>query len=134
MRSATKGIRIWGFACLVLAAAPVLSQTTTGRILGMVRDQSGAALAGASVTVTDGQRATKRTVAADESGAYVVPNLTPSVYAVRAEAKGFKTVERPNIQVEVATDVTVDMALPPGNVTETIVVTDEVPLVNTTSS
>src|SRR5712672_1301728 len=135
MRSATKGIRIWGFACLVLAtAAPVFSQSTTGRILGEVRDQSGAALAGASVTVTDVQRATKRTVAADESGAYVVSNLTPSVYTVRAEAKGFKTVERPNVTVEVATDVTVDVALPPGNVTETIVVTDEVPLVNTTSS
>src|SRR6267378_1892545 len=135
MRSATKGIRIWGFACLVLAAAaPVFSQSTTGRILGEVRDQSGAALAGASVTVTDVQRATKRTVAADESGAYVVSNLTPSVYTVRAEAKGFKTVERPNVTVEVATDVTVDVALPPGNVTETIVVTGDVPLVNTTSS
>src|SRR5258708_4899368 len=135
MRSATKGIRVWGCACLVLAiAVPVFSQTTTGRILGVVRDQSGAALAGASVTVTDVQRATKRTVAADESGAYVVSNLTPSVYTVRAEAKGFKTVERPNVTVEVATDVTVDVALPPGNVTETIVVTGDVPLVNTTSS
>src|SRR5882762_2884667 len=135
MRSAMKGIRIWGFACLVLAtAAPLFSQSTTGRILGEVRDQSGAALAGASVTVTDVQRATKRTVAADESGAYVVSNLTPSVYTVRAEAKGFKTVERPNVTVEVATDVTVDVALPPGNVTETIVVTGDVPLVNTTSS
>src|SRR5712672_3334191 len=135
MRSATKGIRVWGFACLVFATVvPVFSQTTTGRILGEVRDQSGAALAGASVTVTDVQRATKRTVAADESGAYVVSNLTPSVYTVRAEAKGFKTVERPNVTVEVATDVTVDVALPPGNVTETIVVTGDVPLVNTTSS
>jgi hypothetical protein len=135
MRSVMKGIRVLGCACLVLVAAvPIFSQTTTGRILGSVHDPSGAALPGASVTVTDTQRATTRTVAADESGTYVVPNLTPSVYSVRAEARGFKTVERPSIQVEVATDVTVDMALPPGNVSETIVVTDAVPLVNTTSS
>src|SRR5258708_36968021 len=109
MRSATKGIRIWGFACLVLAAAaPVFSQSTTGRILGEVRDQSGAALAGASVTATHVQRATKRTVAADEAGAHVVSNLTPRVYTVRAEATGFQTVERPNATVEVATALRID--------------------------
>src|SRR5258708_1945009 len=135
MRSGTKGIPLLALACLLFAtAAPVFSQTTTGRILGTVHDQSGAALVGATVTVTDVQRDTRRTVTADESGAYVVPSLIPSVYVVRAEANGFKAVERPNIQVEVATDVTVDVELPPGNVKETVVVTDEVPLVNTTSS
>jgi hypothetical protein len=60
--------------------------------------------------------------------------LVPGLYSVRAEAKGFKTVERPNIQVEVATDLTVDVTLPTGDVKETVVVTDEVPLVNMTSS
>ncbi len=135
MRSATKGIQVLGLACLALATVvPVFSQTTTGRILGEVHDQTGAALAGATITVTDVERATKRTAATDDSGAYVVPNLTPSVYTVRAEARGFKAVERPSVQVEVATDVTVDMSLPPGDVKETVIVTDEVPLVNTTSS
>jgi hypothetical protein len=138
MRSVTKVIRVWGFGCLVFlvfaTAVPVFSQTTTGRILGEVHDQSGAALAGATVTVTDVQRGTKRTVTADQSGAYVVPSLTPSVYVVRAEANGFKAVERPNVQVEVATDVTVDVALPTGDVKETVVVSGDVPLVNTTSS
>src|SRR5258708_3001420 len=133
MRSMMKGIRVVGLVCL-LGAAPVFSQTTTGRILGEVTDSTGAGLPGATVTVTDVQRATTRTVTADQSGNYAVPNLAPSVYSVRAEAKGFKRVERPSVQVEVATDVSVDISLPPGNVTETAVVTDEVPLVNTTSS
>jgi hypothetical protein len=53
---------------------------------------------------------------------------------VRAEAKGFKSVERPNIEVEVAEDVRVDLALPTGQVSETVVVTDEVALVNSTSA
>ncbi len=135
MHSPSNGIRVFGIVCLVLAlSVPMFSQTTTGRILGTVRDQTGAALPAATVTVTDVQRGVTRTVTADDSGGYVVPNLTPGVYTVRAEAKGFKTVERPNLQVEVASDLTVDVSLPPGDVKETVVVNEEVPLVETTSS
>jgi hypothetical protein len=135
MHSPSNGIRILGIVCLVLAAAvPLVSQTTTGRILGTVRDQSGAALPAAIVTVTDVQRGITRTVTTDDAGEYVVPNLTPGIYTVRAESRGFKTVERPNIQVEVATDLSVDVSLPTGDVKETVIVNEEVPLLNTTSS
>jgi len=112
----------------------MFSQTTTGRILGTVSDQSGANVAGAAVVITDVQRGATRAVATDDSGNYFAPQLQPGVYKVRAEAKGFKTVERVNIAVEVAQDVRVDIALPTGQVSETVVVTDEVPLVNTVSS
>jgi hypothetical protein len=64
----------------------------------------------------------------------VVPELQPGVYQLKAEAKGFKVVERVNIRVEVAQDLRVDVSLPAGEVTETVVVTDEVPLVNSVSS
>ncbi len=135
MRSPSNGIRVVGIVCLMFAlAVPLISQTTTGRILGTVRDQSGAALPVATVTVTDVQRGITRTVTTDDSGEYVVPNLTPGIYTVRAESRGFKTVERPNIQVEVATDLSVDVSLPPGNVTETVIVNEEIPLLDTTSS
>ena len=135
MHSPLNGIRVLGIVCLVLAlSVPMFSQTTTGRILGTVSDQSGAGVAGAAVVITDVQRGTTRAVATDDSGNYVAPQLQPGVYKVRAEAKGFKTVERPNIVVEVAQDVRVDISLPTGQVSETVVVTDEVPLVNTTSS
>src|ERR1700674_2889621 len=135
MHSPSNGIRILGIVCLVLAVAvPLISQTTTGRILGTVSDQSGAAVAGAAVVVTHVQRGTTRAVATDASGDYVVTELQTGVYKVRAEAKGFKTVERVNIVVEVAQDLRVDISLPTGQVSETVIVTDEVPLVNTTSS
>ena len=135
MRSRLNGIRVLGVVCLVLAVSvPMFSQTTTGRILGTVSDQSGANVAGAAVVVTDVQRGATRAVATDDSGNYVVPQLQPGVYKVRAEAKGFKTVERVNIVVEVAQDVHVDISLPTGQISETVVVTEEVPLVNTTSS
>lgn len=135
MHSPLNGIRVLGVMCLVLTlSVPILSQTTTGRILGGVIDQTGAAIAGATVTVTDPQRGITRTVNTDDSGEYVVSNLTPGIYTVRAAANGFKTVERPNIQVEVATDLTVDLALPTGDVKETVIVNEEVPLIDTTSS
>ncbi len=135
MYSPSNGVRISGIVCLVLAlAVPVISQTTAGRILGSVSDQSGAAVAGAAVVITDVQRGTTRTVATDGSGDYVAAQLQPGVYKVRAEAKGFKTVERVNIVVEVAQDLRVDITLPAGQVSETVIVTSEVPLVNTTSA
>ncbi len=135
MHSPLNGIRVLGIVCLVLAVSvPMLSQTTTGRILGTVSDQSGATVAGAAVVISDVQRGTTRAVATDDSGNYVAPQLQPGVYKVRAEAKGFKTVDRINIVVEVARDVRVDISLPTGQISETVVVTEEVPLVNTTSS
>ena len=135
MHSPSKRIGILVFLCLLIASGnSAFSQTTTGRIVGTVRDQSGAALLGATVTITDTERGTIRTQTTDDEGGYVVPNLSPGVYRVRAAARGFKTVEHPNIQVEVATDVSVDMALPPGDVKEMVIVESEVPLLNTTSS
>ncbi len=134
MRSAIC-IRVWAVVGLLFAVSvPLFSQTTTGRILGEVYDQSGASVAGATVTVTDVQRATTRSVTTDASGNYVVPALPPGTYAIRVEAKGFKTVERPSILLEVAKDADIDFSLPPGNVSETVTVTEEVPLVDTTSA
>jgi len=110
------------------------SQTINGRFLGTITDQTGAALKGAMVTVTDVQRGTSRTVTTDDDGGYVVPNLSPSNYKIRAEAKGFKTLERPSVGLEVAQDIRIDLTLQTGSVSETVVVTEDVPLLNTTSS
>jgi hypothetical protein len=135
MRSALKGIRVVGVVCVALSvSAPLFSQTTTGRILGTIHDQSGAALAGATVTAKDVQRGTTRTATTDESGVYVIPALPPGTYAVRAEAKGFKAAERPSVLLEVAKDVDIDFSLSPGNVTETVTVTGEAPLLDVTSA
>ena len=86
------------------------------------------------MVVTDVERGTSRTLTTDEAGAYVAADLTPGTYKIHVEAKGFKSVERPNVVIEVATDVRADFALQPGQVTETVVVSEEVPLVNTTSA
>ena len=123
---------VLALACLM--ALPALSQTTTGRILGTVTDATGATVNGAVVTVTDTQRGTVRTFTTESSGAYAAANLQPGVYEVRVEAKGFKTVKRENIQLEVASDALIDVALQPGNIVDVVTVTEEVPLINATSA
>ncbi len=128
--------QIWTLTGVLLALAFSLSlaaQTTTGRISGSARDQSDASVAGATVTVTDVQRGTSRTAITDESGVYAFPNLISGTYTVRLELLRFKTVERPGIQIEVASDVAIDFTLIPGEIHETVVVTEDVPLVNTAS-
>jgi hypothetical protein len=135
MDTTMKGIRLLCLLCLAFAASiSLVSQTTTGRVSGTVRDKTGAALPGASVTISNTQQAITRTVTTDATGSYVVPGLPPAVYQVVAKAPGFKSVERPNIEVEVAMDLTLDFDLPPGSVTETVVVTQQAPLINTVSS
>src|SRR6202041_152861 len=65
---------------------------------------------------------------------YVAPDLEPGIYKVTVTKGGFKRFERTNVQLEVATDVRIDVVLQPGDATQTVVVNEEVPLLNTTSS
>jgi hypothetical protein len=132
---ATSATRIVLLAlALSLMSLSALAQSTAGRVLGSVTDQSGASVAGATVVITDTQRGTSRTLTTDSTGDYVAPDLIPGTYKIRVEAKGFKSTERPNITIEVATDVRVDFTLQPGNVSEVVTVSGEIPLLNTTSS
>ena len=118
----------------VALCAPSFAQTNTGRILGTVQDSTGAVVVGAAVVITDVDRGAARNLVSDTSGNYVAPNLQPGNYTVKVSAKGFSTVERPNVPLEVAKDVRLDFTLQPGQATETISVTTEVPLVDTTSA
>ncbi|HXM92880.1 MAG TPA: carboxypeptidase regulatory-like domain-containing protein [Candidatus Dormibacteraeota bacterium] len=119
---------------LLLLSAPLLSQTYTGRILGTVTDQQDAAIVGAKVVITDVQRGISRTLITDESGDYVAPDLTPGEYKIRVEAKGFNSAERQNVMLEVAKDARLDFTLKPGDSTQVITVTQEIPLLDRTSS
>ncbi len=121
------------FTLLALSVS-ALAQSTAGRILGTLTDPSGAAVPGATVLVTDVERGTSRTSTTDESGSYAFPDLPPGTYKLHVQAKGFRGVDRPNVRIEVASDVRADFALQPGNVTETLTITEEVPLINTTSA
>ena len=117
---------------LLFPGAP--AQTTAGRILGSISDQTGAAVVGAQVTITDVQHGTSRSLVTTQTGDYVAPDLPAGSFKVRAEAKGFKTIERVNIELEVGKDARIDLVLSPGLVSETLVIEEDAPLVDATSA
>jgi Carboxypeptidase regulatory-like domain len=119
---------------VLLLCLPAFSQANNGRILGNVLDQSGGVIAGATVTITDVERGTSRTLTTDEAGAYNDPNLTPGTYAIKVEYKGFSTVQRQNIVVEVGKEARVDISMQPGEQSQTITVNEAVPMVETTNA
>jgi hypothetical protein len=118
----------------LLLCVPLFSQGSAGRIVGTITDSNGGAIAGATVTVLDVDRGTSRPLITDDAGAFSAPNLIPSHYSVRAEFKGFKTTERKNIVLEVAQELRVDLSLQPGEQAQTITVTEDMPLVETTNA
>src|ERR1700730_9296860 len=121
-------------AGLLLVSLSSFAQGNAGRIAGAITDQTGGSIAGATVTITDVQRGVARALTTDDSGAFNAPNLTPGTYKVRAEFKGFKAVERDNILLETGGEVRVDLTLQPGEQTQTITVTEALPLVETTNA
>ena len=130
-----KAARWLGCALAILfIGVPAFSQGSAGRILGTVTDQSGGVVAGATVSVVDTERGVTRTLTTDDAGEYNAPNLTPGTYTVRAEAKGFKRIERQNVVIEVGKEVRVDLTVQPGDLGQTVTVTEQVPLVETTNA
>src|SRR5215510_1134552 len=87
---------------------------STGRILGVISDQTGAVIGGAAVSIVDTQRGATRKLTTDEAGAYNAPELIPGTYVVKVEFPGFKATEQQNIVVEVGKEYHIDLAIEPG--------------------
>jgi hypothetical protein len=119
---------------VLLLCSPLFSQGSSGRILGTITDQSGGVISGATVTVVDTDRGITRTLTTDDAGAFNAPNLTPGAYTVRVEAQGFKKLERQNIVLEVGKEIRVDLTVQPGSQTQTLTITESIPLVETTNA
>src|SRR5580700_304109 len=120
------GGRFSGLRSILLAllvCGSLSAQTNTGRILGSITDQSGAAIGGATVVVTNVQMGVARNLTTDSAGEYNAPDLLPGTYAVRATSKGFQTIDRRDILLETGKDVRVDLQLVPGEITQTVEVT-----------
>ncbi len=118
---------------VLIGAAVVPAQTSQGRIQGTVTDSSGAVVAKAKVTITNTATGVVRAIATTAAGDYAAPNLDAGAYTVAVEAPGFQKARHTGLTLEVAKDVRVDFKLVPGAVSETVVVTDEAPMVDTTS-
>src|SRR5713226_2734226 len=119
---------------VLLFSFALFAQANFGRILGTVTDQTGAVLPGAKVSIIDTQRGLARTLTTDGAGEYNAPTLIPGTYTVRVEAAGFKTLDRQNVLLEVGTEVRVDLTPEPGSQTQSVTITEAIPLVDAASA
>ena len=124
------------FLALVLGwGPPVLAQVTTGNVFGTVKDTQGGVLPGATVVLTSETRGTKiAPVVTNETGDFVVPNVTADTYTVEVSMQGFKTLLRKGVAVSGGDRVQLgSLVLEVGTLTETVQVTGETPLVQASS-
>ena len=123
--------------CLAMVSAllsplPVaLAQAVNGTLLGTVSDTSGAAVVHAKVTAVQVETAAVRETFTNESGNYTMPDLPPGTYTVTIAAEGFKQEKRENIALLNNTSTRIDVDLPTGSVTETVLVTTAPALLQT---
>src|SRR5258708_6491624 len=123
------GVRLTCALILVLGCALSLpAQITTGEITGTVMDQSGAAVAGASVTAVCPDTNQTRSVTSGAAGEYRLSDMAICVYKVSVSSQGFKTTVR-NVTVTVAQETKADFRLQVGERAETIMVEAVTPLV-----
>jgi len=122
------------FRRLLLAVATLMfaltgmavSQEITGSIVGTVKDANGAAIKGATVTITNSDtKLVVRTVTTNDDGEFTVPLLPVAFYDITVEATGFKKQLDQRVKLNVNERRTVDVALQAGNIAESVTVTSE---------
>jgi hypothetical protein len=116
---------------LMALPTPAIAQgETTSAISGTVTDPAGAAIPGATVTVTSSENGMQRSVKTDDSGRYNFPQLKPGLYSVTAEADRFGSQRNKNVPAGLGQTQTVDFQLAVASATGSIVVRELAPLIN----
>src|SRR5262245_54063591 len=110
---------------LVVSCLPpgIFGQTaTTARITGLVTDQSGAAIPGASVKITNKETRAERNAVTNEGGNYAFPSLEPGDYEVSVAAQGFRKKIVSSVAAQVSKSINVDLSLEPGGAQEQVTI------------
>lgn len=119
---------------VLFMAVNVLGQETTGGLQGTVKDASGAVVSQAHVVVRGPALGGDKSVDTDSAGYYRFANLPPGTYTVTVAAKGFKTIRREGLIIEVGHLPTVDIALAVGTAAETVEVSADAPVIDVTTN
>ena len=119
---------------VVLCAVSAQAQTDQGKIGGIVRDQSGAFVAAAKVTVKNERTAEERTAVSNDQGYFLISYLRPSNYTIRTEKQGFAAIEYTAMPLAVGQELTLDFELKLANVSEDVTVTGTAPVLDMSSA
>ena len=117
----------------LLISQPSAGQVTAA-ISGKVEDASGAAMSGVAVSVTNLETGAVRSVVSDDSGEFRAMSLPVGPYIVKAEKAGFRTQIRSGITLVVGQEAVVNLRLDVGDLSQEVTVSEEIPVVNTTTS
>ncbi len=115
-------------------SAGLFAQSTNGGLRGVVTDTQSGAIAEVKISLVNGATGETRTALTNASGGYDFTAVQPATYAVIAEHPGFKKFERKNVIVDTQQFVTVDVKLEVGAVSDSVMVTEEVPLVEVSNA
>lgn len=125
-------IAVAALVALLLATAAA-SQTFTGGVRGVVRDANGV-IPGATVTLVNEATSQSRETVTNDVGQYNFPAVPPGLYTVRTQLTGYKTFARSGVRVATQQFVQLDVNLELGAIQETITVTGEAPLIDTSTA
>src|ERR1700728_2820500 len=127
--------QIGGLVLLALMAAGGLANAqVTAAISGKVEDATGTGVNGAAITVRSVETGATRTTTSDQNGAFTVRLLPLGAQEVKAEKQGFKSALRTGINLELGEDAAVNLRLEVGDLAQQVTVSEENPIVNTTTS
>ncbi|MCA1623094.1 MAG: carboxypeptidase-like regulatory domain-containing protein [Acidobacteria bacterium] len=121
-------------ALMILFVFTAAAQTSTASITGRVIDSAGNVVPNATVRVTDKGTGQVRTIVTDSEGSYTLTTLTPGRYSATVEAQSFSRALLEDLELNVGTTQTLNFELRPGSVAETVNVTADQQLVETTRS
>ena len=119
---------------MVLWGVALFAQETTAGLQGTVKDSSGAVVANAHIVVRGTTLAGDKTLDTDATGYYRFANLPPGVYSIQVAAKGFKTVKREGLRLEVGHLPTVDITVEVGASAEVVEVSGAAPVIDVTTN
>jgi Carboxypeptidase regulatory-like domain/TonB dependent receptor-like, beta-barrel len=125
---------VFALLFVMLGVTQAFSQVDTGAIGGTVKDESGAVIPGATVTLTNEGTGLKLSTVTGGSGDFTFTPIRIGSYTVSAEYKGFQRVDRKHVGVQVQQHVVVNFTLPPGQITQTVEVTGAPPALQTTNA
>ncbi|MGB7846073.1 MAG: carboxypeptidase-like regulatory domain-containing protein [Candidatus Acidiferrum sp.] len=130
-----RALTIVFFAVCAMLTAPerAFSQSDLGRISGFIKDQSGALIPKAKVTVRN-QSGVERQVNTNESGYFVISNVPPGFYTMTVEAQGFQKFESTNNKLDLAADLVIDATLTIGSTSQKVEVSESAVLLQTESA
>jgi hypothetical protein len=118
----------------LLTPIAAAAQGGLAKLAGTARDQSGAAVPGATVTVTNERTGEERLATADGQGGFAITNLRPSTYTVKAVFSAFAPTEYTGILLQAGQDLTLDMDLRPAGLSEAVNVVAEAPSMDLSSA